>query len=229
MKIGYIILCRFNSSRLPGKILRKVNGLTIIDILIERLKPLGLGNIIVATSEEATDDVIADYCQVNNINVFRGSLNNVAGRFLSASRHFGLDYAVRINGDNLFADAELIRSMAAKAVDGGYDFVSNVPERTYPTGMSVEAIRVDFFEKMYGLFDDAKYNEHVTLFLYDRPELCSNCLFVKNTEFPDANGVKMAIDTQEDLDTATVIMHKLGLRYATAGWQEIVQLKLQSE
>ncbi|RYD56663.1 MAG: hypothetical protein EOP56_11470 [Sphingobacteriales bacterium] len=227
MSTGYIILCRYNSSRLPGKILRKVDDKPLVSILMERLAPLGKEHIIIATSDQPTDDVIAAYCEQNGINVFRGSLDDVAGRFLGAARRFDLDYAVRINGDNLFADADLIKTIADDAVAGGYDFVSNVPERTYPTGMSVEVVNVDFFEKAYHAFADKKYNEHVTLFLYDHPDFCTNSQFVKNSEVPGAQGVKMAIDTQEDLDMATEIVKQLGDRYATAGWKEIVNLKLQ--
>lgn len=228
MKIGYIILCRFNSSRLPGKILRMVGNKPLIEILLERLSPLGKENIIVATSTEPTDNVIADYCNANGINVFRGSLNDVAGRFLAAAQHYSLDYAVRINGDNLFADATLIKSLADETVIGEYDFLSNVPERTYPTGMSIEVVSVPFFEKMYHSFDDEKYNEHVTLYLYDNPDVSNKTKFVKNLELPDAHGIKMAIDTQADLDQATQIVEYLGDRYSEAGWMEIVKIKLQS-
>lgn len=226
MKVGYIILCRYNSSRLPGKILKQVGEKPLLSILIERLAPLGISNIIIATSDEPTDDVIASYCTELGIKLFRGSLNDVAGRFLNAARYFELDYAVRINGDNLFADANLIKSVSDLAVEGEYDFVSNVPGRTYPTGMSIEAVRINFFEEAYHAFTDLKYNEHVTLFLYEHPEFCTNCKFVKNDVLP-AQGIQMAIDTQEDLDMATAIVKQLGSRYASADWKEIVNLKLQ--
>ena len=84
MKIGFVIICRYNSSRLPGKILMEINGKSILQYIIERLSlVVPENNIVVATSEEKTDNPIAEYCIKNKINVFRGSLDNVALRFLN--------------------------------------------------------------------------------------------------------------------------------------------------
>ena len=56
MKIGAIVICRYNSSRLPGKILKKINNKALLTYIIERLKCVqNLDEITVATSEEATD------------------------------------------------------------------------------------------------------------------------------------------------------------------------------
>ena len=82
MKIGAIVICRYNSSRLPGKILKKINGKPILTYIIERLKCVqNLDDFIVATSINTTDQPIVDYCIKNQIKYFRGSLENVAERF----------------------------------------------------------------------------------------------------------------------------------------------------
>lgn len=198
-----------------------------MQILLERLELLGSENIIIATSHEETDDVIAAYCNKHNINVFRGSLNDVAGRFLAAACHFKLDYAVRINGDNLFADAHLIKDVTHIAMANQYDFVSNVPGRTFPTGMSIEVIKTSFYNEAYSLFKEEKYLEHVTLYFYEHPDVCKNCHFIQNEQLAVAIGNKMAIDTKEDIDIANKIIEQLGNRYAIADWKEIVQLKLK--
>lgn len=227
MRVGYIILCRYNSSRLPGKILKPINGKPLLKILLERLSALR-ENIWVATSNEATDDVIADYCKSNAVNFFRGSLNNVAERFLNCALHNDLDYAVRINGDNLFADAKLIQNITCKATEGDFDFTSNVPGRTFATGMSVEVMKTSFYQQAYQAFQhDERYCQHVTLFFYEQTDKAGRTLFVKNNDLPEAIGVKMAIDTQEDFDEARSIINNLGKDYKTASWKEIIREKIR--
>src|SRR5690554_2441069 len=103
MNIGIIILCRYNSSRLPRKILKKINGKTILDYIIERVeKVIPRSQIVVATSTESTDNPIVEYCSNHSIQVFRGSLTNVAERFLHCMEYYKFEYGIRINGDNIF-------------------------------------------------------------------------------------------------------------------------------
>ena len=112
MKIGIIVLCRYNSSRLPGKILLKISGKTILQHIIDRLLCVKGGYpICVATSSEIDDKPIIDYCKGNNINFFDGSKKNVASRFLNCAKANDFDFATRINGDNLFTDPLIIEDM----------------------------------------------------------------------------------------------------------------------
>ena len=68
MKIGFIILCRYNSTRLPGKILKEINGKPIIQYIVDSLLNItSTGNIVVATSGQKSDNPISDYCNKNNI------------------------------------------------------------------------------------------------------------------------------------------------------------------
>ena len=109
MKIGLIILCRYNSSRLPGKILKQINGKEILTYIYERLLLSNYSNqIVVATSNNSDDDIIEEFCKTNQINCYRGSKDNVAQRFLDCATAFRFDYAVRINGDNILLDSHLI-------------------------------------------------------------------------------------------------------------------------
>ena len=62
MKSGIIVLCRYNSSRLPEKILLKISGKTILQHIIDRLLCVKGGHpICVATSREKDDKPIIDY------------------------------------------------------------------------------------------------------------------------------------------------------------------------
>ena len=209
MKVGAVILCRYNSTRLPGKILKQVKGRSILENIIRRLETVdNLDKIIVATSAKETDDAIANYCSEQNITCYRGDLSNVAHRFLSASEHHQLDYAIRINGDNIFVDTETLSEMINTAVEKELDVVSNVPGRTFPYGTSIEIMKVNFYSETYKKFSNEGHFEHVTKYIYDN-EVRDSFHFVKNYKYPQLSHQQMAVDTQEDLDRAIFIADTL--------------------
>lgn len=207
MRIGCIILARYNSRRLPGKALKAVGEkpilLQIYKALAQHFKQ---EDIVVATSSSSTDDPIASFCEQHQMNCFRGSLDKVAERFYDCAKHLGFDYAFRINGDNLFVESRCIAQMI-KAVqqDSSYDFLSNVKDRTFPFGMSVELLKTGFYGKCLEKFkQDARYQEHVTLYLYDHENIGKRKYYY-NTKTPVAKGAHLAIDTPEDFEIAQLI------------------------
>ena len=205
MKVGIIILCRYNSTRLPGKILREINGSTILELIVEKIKRVAPNYpIVVATSISKSDDPIFEHCHKLRVPCFRGELDDVADRFLKCSEFYSWDYAVRINGDNLFVDSETLLEMLAISKLNIFDLVTNVPGRTFPFGMSIEIIKTSFFREFINEMQDAKYREHVTLYFYDNPQLGNTYTHV-NEKYPQAAGLNFAIDTENDFEKASKI------------------------
>ncbi|MEP5611379.1 MAG: hypothetical protein ABJP45_03985 [Cyclobacteriaceae bacterium] len=224
MKIGIIVLCRFNSSRLPGKILKEIEGKYVLTYILERLENSDYSEgVVVATSTSASDDPIAEYCQKNSINLFRGSLENVSDRFAQCAKQNDFEYAVRVNGDNLFTDARLVDQGVEIAVDGQYDFVSNVNNRTYPTGMSVEVVKTSFYLNLLDSFDSPTYREHVTSWLYEHPDSGLYKYFY-NESMVAAHGLKLALDCEEDLNFVSLLLRNMDKPHTEYSWQEIVKL-----
>ena len=205
MKIGFIIFCRYNSTRLPGKILKEIiPGKTVLDHLYIQLnKIVDQNDIIIGTSEESTDTPIKNHCELNNYNCFRGNLDNVSLRLIEIINHYQFDYVVRINGDNLFIDHNILQQMVSDAISNKYDFLSSVPERTFPYGMSLEMVKSEFYKIEYPLFS-LEEQEHVTLHFYNNPTKGKR-KYYQNTLFPDLQGIKLAIDTDDDFNYATLI------------------------
>ena len=229
MNIGINVLCRFNSSRLPGKILSPINDKPLIAYILERLAISKYNaNIVVATSSNETDQPIHDYCIQNNITCYRGSLENVSERFLNCAIHHEFNYAVRINGDNLFADPSLIDNYCDLALNGAYDLVSNVPNRTYPSGMSVEVIKILFMREAISNFDEDQYKEHVTLYFY-KNLTSGKFKFIENNDLPEAKGLKLAIDHLNDLNLAAYHIKNMQKNHVHYNWKEIVSLYLNNE
>lgn len=219
MKIGLVVLCRYGSSRLPGKILKHINGRTVLGHIVDRIRRGADGRpLVIATSTDPSDDAIADYCRRAGLECFRGSLDDVAGRFLASAENYGWDFAVRINGDNLFLDKDILRAMLAVADTDAFDFVTNVPGRSFPRGMSVEIVRVTFYAKTMLAVDDREHHEHVTSWLYQNSDLGRRYVF-ENRICPEAANFQLALDTEDDLLLSTRILsdavseaHHLGLR-----------------
>ena len=225
MRIGIIVLCRYDSKRLPGKILKNIRGATILSHIIHKLKKVpSASEIIVATSNENSDDIIMESCDGLEIPCFRGDLVNVSKRFLDCAQLNRLDYAIRINGDNLFTDPFIINQMIDLLNGNEYDFISNVPGRTFPFGMSVEILRTDFFASILPYFVIPEYLEHVTLYLYEHEELGKRHYFY-NKICPGLKGINLAIDSEGDFRLAVSIYNKLSHLNAEIGLKELCTIK----
>ncbi len=210
MKAPIILLSRYSSSRLPGKALLPIKGLPLIEHIVKRFQ-IHFGNDwgILATSVEKSDDAIHDFAVSKGINCFRGSLENVAKRFLDASIITNQKYVVRITGDSIFIDQNIIREFTDIAMKGDYDLVSNRKSKTYPIGQTVEVIKVETFEKEYKHFSRPDHFEHVTSYFYE-DSLKEFKIAHINNPLGTHRTISMAIDTPEDYQRACLIFDKLG-------------------
>lgn len=218
---GIIVLCRYSSTRLPGKILRKIQGKALLEFILERLQQLQEHYpIVVCTSEDQTDDVIAEFCNNMKVEIFRGSLDNVALRFMNCAEYFKMDKAVRINGDNLFLDSELIEKMIVEAENDDLCFFSNVKERTFPKGMSIEIADMAYYRTSYPRFNEED-KEHVMTYFYRQVNTCTRYMLNPHLEMAGSN---FAIDTEKDLAHANSIVKSMEKEHIEYGYREIFDL-----
>ena len=109
IKYGAILEARMGSTRLPGKSLLDLNGEPLIKRVIDRIKSSNrLDQIVLATTDHSKDDILVHYAEEINIDVFRGSEDNVLERVLLAAEEYSIDNIVELHGDNPFLDAEII-------------------------------------------------------------------------------------------------------------------------
>lgn len=221
MKIGFIVICRYNSTRLPGKILKEIKGKAVIQYIIERLKEItDDDNIVIATSDQSSDDPIVNYCKNNSINYFRGSLNNVAERFLLCAEEFSFDYAVRVNGDNIFIDINSFKEMIEITKTNKHRFISNVKNRSFPKGMSIEIVSTDYYRERYNKFTTPNHFEHVTVYLYNQKNQKGHFNFY-NKICPEASGIQLAIDDKDDFKLAEKIIGSFKKKHTSYNLAEI--------
>lgn len=195
--IGAVILCRHDSQRLPGKILRELHGRVVLDIIVQRLSAaLPSEAILVATSEDSSDDPIVTHCNQKQIAFYRGSKHDVASRFLAAGKSANWEYLVRVNGDNPLGDHGALLHLLNVAESGQYDFLTNVPGRTFGRGLSLEIIRTQVFEKAYPDFSPEDM-EHVMTYFYPRGARFRT--YTLHCDPPVPNEIHFALDTHQDL------------------------------
>ena len=167
-----ILQARVSSSRLPGKVIRPILGEPMLVRQIERiLRARLIDKLIVATSSQSEDDVIEHLCKKIGIECFRGSLNDVLDRFYQATRPYNPQHVVRLTGDCPLTDPDVIDRLISFHLGGDYDYSSNALEPTYPDGLDAEVMKLSSLEQAWREADNTACREHVTLFLYQHPQL----------------------------------------------------------
>ena len=226
MKIFAFVQARMSSKRFPGKILFPLAGKTMLLYLIESLqRAKHLDGYAVLTSTDVTDDPVEAFCRTHGISYFRGSLQNVAERFRCAIDHFLPDAFIRISGDSPFIDHRLIDEAVFRFREDKYDLVTNVLERTFPKGQSVEIIRSACFLEALTRFETEEDREHVTPFFYRH----SDQFRIVNFTAPGGNfsSENFCVDDMQGLVRSERIIKNLRGETAGYGWKELVDLSRQ--
>ncbi len=137
---------------------------------IERVqRARGLTGLVVATSDDRSDDPLAEVCRSRGVAVFRGSLNDVLDRFYQAAKASSPDHLVRLTGDCPLIDPAVIDEVVGMHLSGGFDYTSNALEPTYPDGLDCEAMTFSALETAWKEARLSSEREHVTPYLYKTP------------------------------------------------------------
>ena len=187
-----------SSSRLPGKMLKKINGKSLLQHVCERVAGADLP-LIVCTSGESSDDPIGEECKKIGVQSFRGSLDNVGLRFIEAAEKYNLETVVRISGDSPLICPNLIKE-AYSHFDDSLHLVTNTFPRTYPPGQSVEVLNMKRYKQVYQKFKDKEDFEHVTKYFYKNHKAVRIKNFSNDT---DLSSLRMVVDTDGDLRKMT--------------------------
>ncbi len=200
MKIVATIEARMTSSRLPGKVLMPVEGGTMLQHLVKRLRAVpSLDAIVLATTSNSADDLLEVFASNEQINCFRGSEDDVMQRVIDAASSVNADVVVEITGDCPIIDPQIVEQAIRmfKAHDAAY--VSNAKVRSYPDGMDVQVFRLDTLKKSASLTAERLNREHVTLHIRNHPELFPHLHLVAPPEihWPELG---LTLDEQADYE-----------------------------
>jgi len=208
VKILTIVQARMTSSRLPGKVMKPILGAPMMGRQIERLRRSErLGQLVVATSTDPSDDVIVDYCAEIACATHRGSLHDVLGRYAATLEAFGpADHVVRLTADCPLADWTVIDRCIALHLDSGADYTSNTLDRSYPRGLDVEVFRADALSSIATETSDPYDREHVTPSFYRQPDRFRIAQLVEPTYRAH---LRWTVDRIDDFEFTTAVYEAL--------------------
>lgn len=196
MKILAIIQARMGSSRLPGKVLKQVNGQPLLLHQVHRLKKCqNIHQIVIATTIKPEDDQIVKLCENNNIDLFRGSEDDVLGRYYRAWGEFGGDIIVRLTSDCPLIDPDVVDGTIQYYLDNTFDYISNTIERTFPRGLDTEVFSSEVLEVAFNNATLIRDREHVTAYVYTHPEIFNIGMYKDEDDY---SFYRWTVDTEED-------------------------------
>ncbi len=221
-RCAIIIQARMSSSRFPGKMMSVVGGLPLIEYVYRRCKYSLVNKVLVATSDDKSDDDLCYYCKKKNIPVFRGPLDNVLKRYIQAAEYLKAKFIGRVCGDTPFIDICMLDRFFNLLVRESFDYVScrrdDCASLFYSEGVSLSAMK-----KTLSLTKDENNREHVTKFIIDNQDEFS-------VKFIDAKlnpcyikDICLTIDLPGDLKTVGGLLDKLEDRFAFSS-QDILHI-----
>ncbi len=222
MKTVVILQARIGSTRLPGKVLLDLEGRPMLAHVVERIRRArNVQQVVVATTTSKSDDVLEQFCRAQDIAFFRGSEPDVLDRYYQTAKAFAADTVVRITSDCPLIDPEVIDRVTGIFQQGGFDYVSNTIETTYPDGLDTEVFSLVALERAWREATKISEREHVT------PYLRSSGHFrvrnVENDHGPSLAELRWTVDEAHDLEFVRAIYKHLKSRPAF-GMRDILKL-----
>ena len=204
-----ILQARMSSTRLPGKVLRPLAGAPMVLRQIERTnRSRRIDRLVVATSDDRTDDVLTDVLEAKGVEVFRGPLEDVLGRYAGALQAKGpADHVVRMTADCPFIDWEVIDAVIEAHLAADVDYTANTwRRRSFPKGLDVDIVKAAVLAEAAAEASDPYEREHVLPFIYGHPERYRLQGF---EQAGDEGEVRWTVDLPEDLEFASAVYDAL--------------------
>jgi len=198
MSIIAIIQSRMTSERYPGKMLAPFLDKPMLAHVVDRIKISKVRpKIILATSENYTDDPLALYAKYLGIDVVRGSHSDVFNRFVLTLNKFKCDAFFRVCGDSPLLLPYLFDRAAFIYRNNSNDLVTNIFPKTFPAGMSIELIKTKTFLELEKSITDDEDREHITSYFYNHSK-DFNIYNIECAKPVDLN-LKLSVDKLDDL------------------------------
>jgi len=211
-----IIQARCGSSRLKEKIFLKLNSIPILQCIVDKCKLSKLANkIIVATSTNTEDNKINDFCNLQNVDCYRGDERDLINRYYYLCKLLNPKIIVRITADCPFIDIKELDNMIEKFQNSNCDYMFNTDEldsaNIYPEGSDIEVFNMKSLE--YIMTNEKEIREHSVGIIRLKRDYYNEFL---NIEFYDFKlkelqlnnnfaSIALSIDNKNDYDIAKFI------------------------
>jgi spore coat polysaccharide biosynthesis protein SpsF len=216
LKVVAIVQARMGSTRLPGKVLKDLEGETMLARVVQRLSRSTLiHEVLIATTDRAADDAIVEECRRCSVQVFRGDEDDVLDRYFRAAQLTKAEVVVRITSDCPLIDPGVTdKTIAAFLKPASLnpqgqampDYASNVVVRTYPRGLDTEVMTAHALERCWHAAIQPYERTHVTPYIYEHP---GEFKILSVTGDADFSRHRWTVDTPEDLEFVRAIYGRL--------------------
>lgn len=223
-RVVLIIQARMGSTRLPGKLLKKVLGRPLIAFLTERLRRVkNVDAIVMATTINPMDAQLIEFCQSEKLSYFRGSEENVLDRYYQCAKEYQADVIVRVTADCPLIDPAVIDEVIQQFLKkySQMDLASNVIERTYPRGMDVEVFSFKSLETVINKAQRPEEKEHVTPYYYRHPETFKMDSIVSKI---NNSHHRWTVDTSDDLTLISLVLEVIYPKNPSFTLEELLNL-----
>jgi spore coat polysaccharide biosynthesis protein SpsF (cytidylyltransferase family) len=222
MKIGALVPIRLSSERLPRKALLPIGNRPAVAHLLDRLfasRYLEPERVVVCTTEDPTDDALVPVVEATGAKVFRGSRDDIIGRFNSAAHLHGFDAIIQADGDDPFTDTGYMdRCMQRLLEDEDLDIVIS---RGLPLGLNSKAVRTSAIARVHEHCLTEK-NDHGFILLFTETGLCRKAVVTPVAREHEHPTARITLDYPEDLDFFNALHSAIGSGPGPFGVAEIV-------
>ena len=202
-----ILKARCSSSRLPNKVLKPILGVPMLARQIERVRRAKLiDQLIVATSNHASDDPLEELCASMGVPCYRGSLDDVLDRYYKAAEPVNPEHVVRLTGDCPLTDHFVIDQVIEAHLLNGADYTANCVQASFPDGLDVEICKFSVLKQAWEEAKLVSQREHVTLFINQQPDRFK-LHHVHSGK--DLSHLRWTVDNPEDFELVTRIYSNL--------------------
>lgn len=197
MKIVAIVQARVGSTRLPNKVMRKILGTPMIEILLKRLNKSKLvDQIVVATSVDKKNENLIKHVEKLGFICMQGSEDDVLDRYLKTAEKMNAGIIVRITGDCPLVDPVVVDECINGFIKSGVDYYSNTIPPTFPDGLDVEVFKYSALKIASKKTTIKSHREHVTPYLKEA-NIFSKLNYSNNK---DLSFCRWTVDNPEDFE-----------------------------
>lgn len=221
MKVVAIVQARMGSTRLPNKVMKKINGTPMIEVLLKRLaKSKEIDEIVVATSINKRNELLAKHVEELGYICEKGSESDVLGRYYQAAKIHNADIVVRITGDCPLVDANLVDNAITNFKAQDVDYLSNTSPATYPDGLDIEVFSIQALERAIIETDCVFDHEHVTPYIRNS----GNFKTYSISHTKDLSDLRWTVDEPADFEVISNIFKHFAPNIYF-GWEEVYELQ----
>jgi len=194
--IGIVIQARMGSTRLPGKVLKNIGNKTLLDHVIDALGNLNTrAKVVLATSALEKDDTIKGFCDERNLDVYRGSEEDVLERYFHCAKSYGFSHIVRLTADNPFTDTFELDRLISVHLSEGNDYTHSFGQ--LPLGVGSEVFTFDALERSFQEGHEPHHREHVNEYIQENPDLFKIGV-LEIAEEKHSPELRLTVDTEDD-------------------------------